>query len=346
MGEFEWWEARIAPGFDYVSKHPKTPITFFADAGHGHFDFSDELVDYLAMFISKAAKYRLPGETATNKPVVLKPIYPTDGWLMDRWHKDSLATAKAAPYKLYKGKMGSASWCFDKEQTFLTEAYYAKARGKKKEYFGFIQDGKIVNPDKSFANYNLKFSPMADGVTFHLKGVYTDSTRVKLVDAHPLKNVTVSRICGPVKKINDTTFQVCFYRMGFNNPKRTNDIWMLASSKGDEVYKSAIQQLDMRIPMTNKEGKEQHIVFPVIPDQKSTVKTVTLKATTDSGMPVYYYVQQGPVEVKVNQLVLTGIPPRSKFPIKVTVVAWQYGRSIEPKLKTAEPVIQTFMILK
>jgi len=347
MGEFEWWEDRISPGFDYVKKHPKTPITFFADAGHGHFDFSDELVDYLAMYISKAAKYRLTVGVAADKPVVLKPINTANGWLMDRWHKDSLATAKATPYALYKGKMGTASWCFDKEQTVLTETYYARARGKKKQYLGFVQDGKIVNPDKSFANFNMKFSPMADGVTFHLKGVYTDSTRVQLVDTHPLKiNVTVSRICGPVKKINDTTFQVSFYRMGFNNPKRTNDIWMLASSKGDEVYKSAIQQLDMRIPMTNKEGKEQHIVFPTIPDQKNTIKKVTLNATTDSGMPVYYYVQQGPVEIKDNQLVLTGIPPRSKFPIKVTVVAWQYGRNIDPKLKTAEPVVRSFMILK
>lgn len=346
MGEFEWWEARIAPGFDYVSKYPKTPITFFADAGHGHFDFSDELVDYLAMYISKAAKYRLPVETIIDKPVVLKPISPANGWLMDRWHKDSLATAAATLYAFYKGKMGSASWCFDKEQTVLTEAYYARARGKKKQYLGFVQDGKIVNPDKSFANYNLKFSPMADGVTFHLKGIYTDSTRVQLVDAHPLKNVTVSRICGPVKKINDTIFQVSFYRMGFNNPKRTNDIWMLASSKGDAVYKSAVQQLDMRIPLVNKEGKEQHINFPKIPDQKSTSKVIQLKATSDINMAVYYYIQQGPAEIKGDQLIFTGIPPRSKFPIKVTVVAWQYGRSIEPKVKTAESVEQSFMIYK
>ena len=346
MGEYEWWEDRIAPGFDYVSKHPKTPITFFADAGHGHFDFSDELVDYLAMFISKAAKYRLPVGATIDKPVILKPINPIDGWLMDRWHKDSLSTATPAPYLIYQGKRFYSSWCFDKEQTVLTEAYYTRARGKKKQYFGFIQDGKIVKPDKSFANFNLKFSPMEDGVTFHIKGIYTDSTRVKLVDTHPLKDVTISRICGPIKKINDTTFQVSFYRMGFNSPKRTNDIWMLASSKGDAVYKSAIQQLDMRIPITNKEGKEQHIVFPAIPDQKNTVKTVALKATTDSGLPVYYYVQQGPAEVKGNHLVFTGIPLRSKFPIKVTVVAWQYGRSIEPKLMTAKPVLQTFMILK
>jgi hypothetical protein len=42
----------------------------------------------------------------------------------------------------------------------------------------------------------------------------------------------------------------------------------------------------------------------------------------------------------------TAIPPRSRFPVKVTVVAWQWGRSIEPKLKSADPVERTFWIDK
>ena len=29
--------------------------------------------------------------------------------------------------------------------------------------------------------------------------------------------------------------------------------------------------------------------------------------------------------------------------VKVTVVAWQYGRSIEPRLKTADPVVRSFL---
>jgi hypothetical protein len=36
------------------------------DAGRGHFDFSDRLVDYLAMFIRKSAAARLP---KTDGPV-------------------------------------------------------------------------------------------------------------------------------------------------------------------------------------------------------------------------------------------------------------------------------------
>lgn len=343
MGEYEWWEERIAPGFDYVSKHPGTPISFLADAGHGHFDYSDELVDYLAMFIKKAAKYRLP---TTNKSVILQSIHPETGWLMDRWHRDSLPNAAPAAYQYYMGEKMYASWCFDKEMSVLTELYYARARGKKKQYLGFEQNGMMIKPDKSFANYSLKFNPLEDGVSFHLKGVYTDTSKMERVALHPSAKIIVSRICGPIKKVNDTTFQIDFYRMGFNNPKRSNDIWILASNAGDVVYKSAVQQLNMRIPLVNKEGKEQHIIFSKIPDQKRTTKSIQLKATSDVGMPVYYYVDHGPAEIKGDRLVFTGIPPESKYPIKVTVVAWQYGRSLEPKIQTAEHVVQTFMIVK
>jgi hypothetical protein len=61
---------------------------------------------------------------------------------------------------------------------------------------------------------------------------------------------------------------------------------------------------------------------------------------------VYYYVQDGPAEIEGDTLKFTAIPPRARMPLKVTVVAYQWGRSIEPKLKTAEPVVRTFSIVK
>jgi len=53
---------------------------------------------------------------------------------------------------------------------------------------------------------------------------------------------------------------------------------------------------------------------------------------------------EGPAEIKDGKLVLTKIPPRAKYPVKVTVVAWQYGRGVEPKVQTAEPVSRSFYI--
>ncbi|SFC66283.1 hypothetical protein [Spirosoma endophyticum] len=344
MGEYEWWEDRLTPAFDYVAKHPNTPFSLLADAGRGHFDYSDELVDFLALYIEKAATYRLPDKPGSKDSVILKPVNLRNGWLMDRWRKDSLPTASSAPYGSYKGKKDVAVWCFDKEMADAAEAIYQKARGKKQQYLGFQQAGKLLNPTKTHANYQLQFLPDADGITFHLKSVFTDSSRVQPTANHASTGISVDRICGPVKKLNDTTFQLSFYRMGFNNPKRSNDIWLLASANGDQIYKSMVQQADLRFPLTNKEGKPQTISFPPIPDQTIGINSLPLNATSDALLPVQYYVKEGPVIVQDNQLVFTRIPPRSKLPMKVTVVAWQYGTSVGAKVQSAMPVEHAFFI--
>lgn len=137
-----------------------------------------------------------------------------------------------------------------------------------------------------------------------------------------------------------------FYRMGMNSERRTGDIWLLASHQGDENYKSSVQQFNIRIPFQNKEGLNQQITFVSLPNIKLGVKSVALSASSSSEMPVYFYVQEGPAEVKDGKLVLNQIPPKSKFPVEVTVVAWQYGRSDEPKVKTAEPAVKSFWIEK
>jgi hypothetical protein len=132
--------------------------------------------------------------------------------------------------------------------------------------------------------------------------------------------------------------------MGFNNPKRSNDIWLLASNDGDTEYKSIVQQADLRFPITNKDGKPQTITFPTIPNQTTGTKSLLLGAVSSAGLPVYYYVKAGPAIIEGNRLVLTPIPPRSRRPLAVTVVAWQYGTSVGDNVQSATPVEQTFLI--
>ena len=104
------------------------------------------------------------------------------------------------------------------------------------------------------------FQPEADGVTFHLKAVYTDTLRNEYSKEHSTHPIRMSRICGPVEVVNDTTFTVRFYRMGLDNPKRTGGICLMASVKQDHKYRSAVQQVEIRIPYRNKEGKPQRII--------------------------------------------------------------------------------------
>jgi hypothetical protein len=61
---------------------------------------------------------------------------------------------------------------------------------------------------------------------------------------------------------------------------------------------------------------------------------------------VKFFAVSGPAIVKDSRLEFTSIPPRSRFPVEVTVAAWQWGRHQDPKVKTADIVRQTFHLVR
>jgi hypothetical protein len=207
----------------------------------------------------------------------------------------------------------------------------------------------------------LKFTPDEDGVTFKVSGGFYDTVPggsprpavwSGLAAGSPIGHATgggpvvIERICGPFEKLGPETFAVRFNRSGAAGGTRALELVFAAVHPGDAEYKPAVQQGHMMIPARNAEGAEQKTTFLEIPDQPLDTKSVKLRATSDSGAKVYYYVLAGPAEVDGAELKLLPVPPRSRFPVKVTVVAWQYGRAKDPKLKTAEPVERSFYLTK
>ena len=345
-GEYEWWEARVNPALAFRMMYPGSCVSFLCDAGRGHFDVSDRTVRYIARFVQKALEFRVPDSVSPGHSVALKKLRPEDGWLAERWRADGRKRAKAAPYAQYKGDPHDAFWYFDGEMAGLTEGIYRSEAGKKPQHVGFMQDGRLLSRRAdAHVKVSVPFRPEGDGLTFHLKAVYTDSTCTALSDDHADVPATISRICGPVRQVDDTTFVVSFYRMGMHNRRRTGSITLLAASEGDRRYKGAVQELGMEIPYRQTEGRRQCILFPGLDDVgEGTSEVVPLNATSDCGLPVCYYVKEGPAEVDGNRLRLTPVPPRSKYPVKVTVVAWQYG--LPGKVQTAEPVERSFYIFR
>lgn len=337
MGEYEWWEDRLTPAMVYKNKYPDAPVSLLADAGHGHFDHSDMLVEYLALFIKKAVQYRVPRKTPDNQIPRLKAVTPQKGWLKDRWYPDQRKPEfPAASYNEYKGNKETAFWYFDEEMADVTEQYYAKARGKQNRTLGFYISGKKVNKnEKSAAQYSQVLDPLNDNLTFTVVPFFTDSLGQGKVE--------VEIINGPVKKLDDSTFRIAFYHMGLNNKKRTSDIWLVGHSEGTDVFKSSVQQLNLKFTYPKTEGKPQHITFKTIGDIKRGTKAFELAAKSSSALPVKYYVKQGPAEIEEGVFKVTNIPPRSKFPVKVTIVAWQYGNA---EYQSAEAVEKTFYIVK
>lgn len=361
MGEYESANTWSNEGLKERQQHPLMPLSMLANPAQGHFASTDVKCEYLAFYIKKAVEYRMPKKWDGGSPPKLIPIDPTKtGWLVDKWRLNQEPTAPAAPVGKYKGDPKQAFWFFDEELAKATEKYEAMDRDLKPQLVGYMEDGQMVPQRNEHLQVDLKFKPEADGVTFKLSGAFYNnvpggSPRLPgwtgLQVGSPLGHasnpdkISINPICGPVGKILSNTFVVSFQKETLLvTNARQFELVFAATHPGDSEYKPAVQQAHMFIPARNTEGAEQRITFPEIPNQKAGTKSLKLNAVSDANVPVHYYVREGPAEVDGGILKLSKIPSRAKLPLKVTVVAWQYGRSIEPKLETAEPVERTFHI--
>jgi hypothetical protein len=358
QGEYEWCDENIPKGLKIKAAHPAMPLSGVGCPADGHFEATDEKVELLALYVKKAAQYRLPKKSAGDGPVKLNPIDVTKtGWLVERYATGKNPSAPAAPVGQFKGDPTNAFWFFDGELAKAVEAFQQKHRGQP-ALVGYVQDEQIV-PQKNGTHQQvtLKFLPQDDGVTFKLTGAFLDTVPAgrparwahQKAGEHiePPKTTTpveISRICGPVRKISADTWQLAFNRASFLNDRRGNEAWFVAIWPGDGTFKRAVQQSMMPIPNRLAEGTPQTIDFPKIEDQKIGIKSLPLKATSSSGLPVGFFVREGPAEIDGDTLRFTKIPPHAKFPVKVTVVAWQFGRGVEPKFQSVEPVFREFFI--
>ena len=347
-GEWEWWKARVNPALSFRMKYPGSCISFLCDAGHGHFDATPQSIGYICKFLEKVVSARLTGSSK------LKKLSPYDGWYLPRWDKE----APLSSYVTVKGPSSVSTerekyefekrtrdhfWYIDREMAELTRSIYASSLGRKTAHIGYTRDGKLLGyTAKLHAGTIVEPEFASDGLTFHFSAAFTDTTRSVLAAKHPKSKIDIDVINGPCTKLNDSTFRFSAYRIGLDNPRRSTDIWLQAVAETDGEYKAAVQQLEVKCPYRIKDGKEQTLTFAAIRDITSKVKTVKLRAKADSGLPVGFYVKYGPAHIEGDKLHINAIPPHAKFPIKVSVVAWQYG--ISGKYNTAESVERTFLI--
>jgi len=355
-------------------KHIKTLFTQIVEPSGDHFEASDEKIALINLFLRKAAQYRLPAVSPLDKAPKLTSINPADGWLYDSWRLDQKPTAPAAPAASYTGDRSQAYWAFDEEMAKAIEAFQGRFRNQKPVFIGFRQSRGLANPIDDHMMFHLGFEPVGDGLTLHVSGAFWDKVPTTIngkpgptgwsnmlnegvrdfKQGDPLEfpqgeedKITVAPICGPVRQLGPGTFAIRFDRVGFNNQKRS-EICLWLAYPGDGKFKRFVERGAVRFPLKNAAGDPQTITFPNIPDQKAGPSMPSMKfaATSSAGSHVYYYVREGPAAVDDDgNLTFTPIPPRSAYPIKVTVIAWQWGRSTPPLLQTADPVEKTFSIL-
>lgn len=352
MGEYEWLEPRLSPALAYRREHPDALISLYADAGHGHFDLSEPLIAYIGRFIATAVEKRSPRAGTKN----LRAIAPESGWLADRWRGDRAPLAPPARAGRYRGPVPDSFWYFDAAMARIAQAHYRRASNKRPQLLGFVQDGATVPQTGSHAQVELAFEPQADGVTFKLGARYLDRVPsghpnparwtglpVGAAIEHAQGPIAIDSVTGPVVRTGSDSWTLAFNRVGFDNQRRRGDVWFVATQAGDGVFKSAVQQALLRVPFANTVGRSQTVAF-TLPQDASLRRTpsLPLNGVSDSGLAVRYYVKQGPAWIEGSRLRFEAIPKSARRPIKVTVVAWQYG--LAGKVKTAAPVERTLYL--
>ncbi|MBB5440258.1 hypothetical protein HDC92_003958 [Pedobacter sp. AK017] len=369
--------------FNRMEAHPHTAVTVLPCAGEYHFATSQKKTDFIAYYIKTAAHYRLIKDATEKSLATLKPIDPVNtGWLIDRWEKDKMPRYPSNTVAAYTGIRKESFWCFDQEMAKRIEEYQGAYYKKIPCLLAYNQNGMQVPQTNNHVQVTLKFIPLNDSLDFELSSSFLDtvpavSGRLRGWAGQPV-GAKIGRPSNPELAVIDKTIGP-FVKLGYSKATGITTFRMMlepglgtvptnykhtaifsVAHPGDERYKPSVLQADMDIPVVNNGKNIQTINFPKIPDIKPNVKEITLNAISDMGLPVQYYVLEGPAVLQGNRLKLTKVPPKARYPVKVTVVAWQWGRNEElaartagtdlplagQSVKTALPVEQTFYIYK
>lgn len=319
---------------------PDCPVSLLVEAGSAHFSCTEVMIQLIARYIREACKVRLsPDGSPTLRPVDLNSGYVAG------LPVPSSTPVKPKSYSSCTPAERNLPWYFTRE--FAQSAYdLADVNWNAQTQVPvFLDDAGKVIPFNQRGITDLKPSTEADGITFTVKATYLDKVPADFKFkagsplTHALGTPEVGWLRGPVIPLGNNRFQIA--------PNRSSgcDIRPILRtiSPVDANYHLSIRPGAVTIP-TNVAGKPQTIIFDPIPDQPASAKEVTLHATSDSGLPVRFYVKLGPAVVHGDKLVLTPIPAKSKMPVEVTVVAWQFGRATDPAIQTAPLVEHTFQI--
>ena len=351
----ENWENSRDSLAEYRSKDAGNLGSIVVEPGAGHFAWSDRNADYLALFLRKAAQARIPDWPIDAKePVACKTIDPATGWLSDLSVKTATEN-KPALAADYKGDPAKAAWHFDRALAEATAAYHRDGFTRKDQFIRW-KDAHSVDAGARYFFNEVRW--VGDGQTFEVHPAYAEIYPQTQKDGkgprwalagkpvgHAESPILVRRVGGPVTAVGPNAF-----RMKFEALSPAGDMGrptFLAYSEGDKEHRPA-EQVGM-MPRGFKgitNGKDQKIAFEPLKNRKADAGPLKLAATSDAGLPVEYYIAQGPAVIEKGQLQVAELPARASYPIEVKVVAYQFGSGVEPRVNTAMPVERSFWIEK
>lgn len=325
------------------------------EQGAGHFAWTQRNADYLSTFIIGTARARIPAEwpVDTAKAVPCRAVELSSGWLTDPGGIEKPAAFEMAAYAAYKGDKAKAAWHPDEATARATIAYHAAGFSRRDQFIKW-DDPTWVDAGVRYFFTDLKW--VDDGQTFKVHATYADVYPAQLKGGprwleagrpvgHSTGPILIRQISGPVIATGPDTLRVKFDALA--PVAEAGRVTFMAYSDGNAECRHT-EQVGMMPRGFNgfSAGKAQTITFPPIGNIEADGAPVDLKATSDSGLPVEYYVAVGPAMIEGSKLKVAELPARTMFPVTVKVVAYQFGRGVEPLVRTATPVEQTVQINK
>lgn len=326
---------------------------YYVDIGDGHCDASDDAIAIMRLFLKKAVAARIPKNAPKDAPVQLKPVSVESGWLLDA-ATFGKPEGKPVAYADYKGDPKQAFWYLDQELADAVENHMVRQLAKKPQQIGFVVDGRASTDARMFS-FSPKF--LDDAGTFKLEAAFVDhidhakfndsrtnyypaGTRLGHSDTPILFRVN----SGALVQVGSNTFRICPHAGPIPPQGNPWEPTIVACNLGDENYRPAEHPAHVNVGILNTAGQAQALDFAKIPGQHIGTKSVKLEAKSSSGLPVQFFVVSGPATIEGDTLTFAKIPARARLPVRVLVSAFQWGRSVEPKVQSVGPVMQEFFI--
>ncbi len=339
--------AAIATVLQARANGTNSQLGYYIDIGSGHCNVSDDSIPLISQFLDTVVAARIPKNAPKGGLVRLNEIKPQSGWLLDPATLDR-PEGQPVAYADWKGDPRKAFWYPSRELAAVVQAHMTEQRAKQPQFIGFVrEDGRV-----STSGGMYKFSPQfqADGETFALDAAFlehlTDSDLVPpdLSLRHSDSSIQFRVNSGALVQVGSNTFRVC-PRGGPIVPQ--GNPWepvIVAYHPGDKSFRPTEHPAHVNINIINRVGEPQTLDFAKIPDQKAGVKSLKLVARASSGLPVEFFVVSGPATVDGDRLKFTELPVRAKFPVRIIVSAFQWGRSVDLPIPSVGPVTQEFFI--
>jgi len=302
------------------------PISVIDQFGSGHFDYADDVVEFLAMYIDKAAKARLD---AAGK---LRDVALNTGHIIPDLPAASAAPLTVKPYaEASERERSGAPWFFDKELAEMAAGiiYGNGPWDRAGQLIGFnYPDGTPAPFGKSGLVNPVPYSivPGTSQIQFFpvlleaLPAGFKEEGRTLARCSD--RTITIEYDNGPyIHRDRDGA-----YRIKAN--RGADSGYIVARNRGDRKVRPAVQPTYLSLGGAAVAG-----AIPLDnPGDQRVGAAIALKNVSRADTFVGYYVDHGPARVVGEKLVILPLPPNTPGPVEVELVAYSLRQTISGRV--------------